>query len=238
MTAILQHAVALLGRNLGTALRLSIGPLVLVWMLDLAVRGRSGGGALALDGAASWALGLLQALILAWLAVAWHRFVLLEEAPVGLLPRLHGPETLTYAMWTFLAQVALALFAMTGGRALAEAAAALPWPGGLALALAIAVGFAWTGLRLGLVLPAAALGRRLDLAEAWRLSAPAAGRLWGVAAAVMAAGMLGPWLALAWAPPLLHAALGLAVAWAGLMLGLCLLTTLYGHLVERRSLAG
>lgn len=242
MVAILWHAAALLGRNLGTALRLSIGPLVLAWALGSllgrvlgAAGGAAGGGALG-GGADSWVLGLLEALILAWLAVAWHRYVLLEEAPTGLLPPAPGPETLAYAMWTFLAQLALLLFAMTGGRALQALAAALPWPAGWLVVLALGVGIAWTGLRLGLVLPAAALGRRLDLAEAWRLSAPAAGRLGGVAAAVVAAGLLAPWLIPAGAPAAVQAGLGVALAWAGLMLGLSLLTTLYGHLVERRPL--
>src|SRR5690606_21125980 len=99
-------------RNLTDALKVSVGPYLLgLVVAALAMMALGGSPARWLSGAADPAAGdpmaaagqsvallvamLVMLFISSWVAVAWHRFVLLEEYP-GLLPALSGRPVWPY----------------------------------------------------------------------------------------------------------------------------------------------
>lgn len=252
MWRILGHSLGLVVRNLGSALRISVGPLVILAILTRGVGMLLHGGLF--DGASLLLLGLISGLILSWLATAWHRYVLREEASSGVLPPLAGGETLLHMGWSFLLGLGTTIllqallpvldFAFSG-------AGDLLWSvGPIATALLLV---AYLGLRFGLVLPAAAVGRPMGLMESWAATQPLARAIAGLAVVqlcglgltlLVAPVLLGMLLtegfgSILWPPNLgVWAYLGAATAlnWGAMMVGLSVLTTLYGHLVERRSL--
>jgi hypothetical protein len=248
MWHIVRHSLGLLWRNRGTALRLSIGPLVLLAILTQGSGLLMTGGLF--DGGTGLVLSLLSALLLSWVAVAWHRFVLLEEAPTGLLPALPGPETFQHLGWSLLLGLGAMLLNLALGPVLVRIFDAAPASaGGNLLAgygplLVPLLLVTWLGLRLGLVLPGAALGRGLTLQDSWAATRPLARTFAGLAVleAVLVLGLphltFRALLALTSEPPVwtLLATMA-ALQWLTMMLTLATLTTLYGHLVERRPLA-
>lgn len=242
MWRILRQAIGLVLRNFPAALRISVGPLVLLAILLQAV-GRLMTGDL-FGGPAVLLLGLMAGFILSWVAVAWHRYVLAEEAPSGLLPPMAGPEILQHLGWSFVLSLGALVLSWVLGPVLEALFAPLDgMPGLLAPMAGLLLATSYLGLRFGLVLPAAALGRPMGLQDSWQATRPLAGAILGLALLGLAAfaltGVLVPLLFLA-APGAgvwLHLALTTALNWVSTMLGLSLLTTLYGHLVERRFLA-
>ena len=98
--------------------------------------------------------------------------------------------------------------------------------------------FFWIALRISLILPAAAMGQKMKIAESWSATAPISGALWGLAAML---GLLSAVVALVvgnLAAPGSGASIWLQTA-SYLVEGLIsisILTTLYGHLVEGRPL--
>jgi len=103
--AILSHSIKMVVNNFGVALRMST-PLIGAMVLSLILFGQEvfGGStyySMEIDplydpvnevnvGLAT----LIQAIAALWVAVAWHRYILLEEKPDGLLPALHGGRVL------------------------------------------------------------------------------------------------------------------------------------------------
>ena len=180
-------------------------------------------------------------MLTAWIAVRWHRFVLMEERPSGAVPPWNGALVRAYLVRSL--KIALVVLAAGIGLSLALLVVLL-LPPGIAAPLATAGGLLLTvaliavSLRIGLSLPAAALGRRTSTAESWRETAPASGAILVLAAIDGTAGLRrrNP-------DGRSRAARGatarrgsLLVGWAQLMLSVAVLTTLYGHLVEGRAL--
>ncbi len=103
---IVVHAFRLVFRNLSDALKVSVGPyLIGLVVAALAMMALGGSPAAWLSGNVDMMAGdpmaaaglgfaslvamLVMLFISSWVAVAWHRFVLLEEYP-GVLPALAG----------------------------------------------------------------------------------------------------------------------------------------------------
>ena len=194
--------------------------------------------------AAAWlALGaswIVQWVATAWIAVRWHRFVLLEERPAGAIPPWDGA-----LVWAYVARsikVALVPIAVGIGLSLALLVAVLlppPLAAPLALigGLLVTVALIALPLRIGLGLPAAALGGAMSTGESWRATEPAWGSI--LVLAVLSA-LLGYALGLPSALPGLPVAATLSITlvagWAQLMVSAAVLTTPHGHLVEGRPL--
>jgi len=250
---IVRHGVDMLLRNLGPALRVSVGPFLLATLVVI-VLGALGFGALALDpsaasleGGAGLALGgLLSSLVLlvvilfavSWIAVAWHRYILKEEAP-GLLPPLRADLVWPYlgrsiliALILIVVAIPLGLvFGLVVGASGSVAAASL-----VGLLMALVLG--WVGTRLSLVLPARAVERSMTFGESWAITAPASGAIFLVVLILaLISIVLSSLLTLILGDNIFSGLLSLALQWFTTMLGLSVLTTLYGHLVEHRPLA-
>lgn len=188
-------------------------------------------------------LGLFAGLVTAlvgwlWAAVAWHRFVLLEEYPTGALPMWRGSQIVNYFGNSLLILLIVFGVALGLGIAIGIVSAVLQSAAvALALAVGLAIGASWVSLRVGLILPATAIGARLGIGESWRATAPVSGQLLlPVVVLALAFGLINQVIALALGPTLAAAAVGVAIYWLQLLLNLALMTTLYGNLIEGRQL--
>ena len=250
---IVKHGVDMLLRNLGAALRVSAGPFLiavivsaLLAALGLGAAFAPGMGAGQLPGA-GWGFGLflgglltmiLWLFVFSWVAVAWHRFILKEERP-GLLPPLRTDLVWPYLGRSILIAIILIVAAIPLGfvfTLVAGGSQSLVVASIVGLLMALVLG--WIGTRLSLVLPASAVERSMSLGESWAATAPASGAIFLVVLILALINfVLGSLFGLALGDSLVSAALSLIVQWFLTMLGLSILTTLYGHLVERRPLA-
>lgn len=249
---IVAHGLSLLFRNPGEALRVSVGPLViaalLVW-LAFRVTGASpqmllyglAVGRLAPQAAVAISIVLVVVLFsTAWVAVAWHRFILLEEYP-GLLPALPGGRIAAYAGRSILLAILMVVvmfpvWAIAGQIVMLSGLGGVPGAG-LVLGFALDTLFTFLWLRIAIVLPATALGRPYSLSRGWNDGARLSGEVLRAAAIVVALNLVATralaLLPLGAGPALVAQAL---LTWITLMAGSSLLTTLYGHLAEGRRL--
>lgn len=173
-----------------------------------------------------------------WAAVGWHRYVLLEEPAMGILPRWIGSRVFAYLGRVIVVGLVLVLALFGAGFVvgLIVTIAPLPLVGGL-LGLGLVIFASWLFVRIGLVLPAAALGEPLRIGESWAETRPVSGAIVlpiiviGVVAAI-ANGLVG----LVFGVTVIGLALSAAVSWLQLLLNLALMTTLYGNRIEGRQL--
>jgi hypothetical protein len=186
--------------------------------------------------------GVIGLLGYALMAVLWHRHVLLNGTGVGTRLFPSGQVFIGYVGRTILVGFVqmLASIPIMIGMGLMEFALA-PALGAFALFVIGVLGgvaFVWVALRFSLVLPAAALGNTLTLRDSWATTAPLASTLWAVGILLTAlnigifaiAGLFIPdqgSLALI-AHTLVYLVEGIVF--------ISVLTTLYGNLVEGRSL--
>ncbi len=235
------HSVKQVFGNLGAAIRIS-GLLFLVQLIATllvsrhamgAMEGAFGGGTLNVI-----LLSLLTLVSSLWIAVAWHRFVLRVEQPGAFLPAFHGGRMLAYLGYSILIGVALAgvvvVMAFLVSRLAPVNGLVMP----ILVSLVVFVPAVLLALRLSPLLPAAALGDRLGIGDAWGATNGATGDLLVLAIlAVLGSVLIDlPVLSLMNVMPLAMA-WTFVTAWIKTMVGASILTTIYGHYVEGRPLA-
>jgi hypothetical protein len=185
-----------------------------------------------------------------WIAVAWHRYVLLNEPGRGLLPALRAGRMAGYFGKGFLMVAILVLPALVVGQIGANLADALApvakgtEPGLMHVALSV-LGqvaaqtiFGGLAFRLATVLAGVALAPGQGLFDGWAATAGETRALEGLAflcAVCLAASDLFHTYVL---PDSLtvQLAFGFFEQWAITMVGISILTTLYGHYIEKRPL--
>lgn len=179
----------------------------------------------------------------ALMAILWHRHVLLNGAERP--EHLHPDSRIFFGyIWRAIlvgfAQM-LAAIPVTVLIGVAGGVAILNNPTGpLATLLSLIGGiiFVWIAMRLSLVLPSAAIGRPMRMRESWNITKPATSALWGVALLLSGLNMCVYTLTALLLPDigtfsmLIHT---LVYILEGLVF-VSVLTTLYGYLVEGRSL--
>ncbi|MCF6444607.1 hypothetical protein [Nereida sp. MMG025] len=176
---------------------------------------------------------LAQFFLSGWVAVGWHRFVLLQEYPQSYLPKFHGPNIWGYLgrllMISLILVVALiplsvviGLLAAGGG----EASLVIGLP-------IIGVALVWLSLRLSLVLPAISVGARMPIKESWAKTANLSTSIAGLALILIAIGGFVSFLPLS-GP--LGIVFSIVTGWFSILLGASILTTIYGITVEGRDL--
>lgn len=253
---IFTHSLRQLTANLIPALQISLVPTLLQYALIFGMTRASFPDPAKLEAAIEagqpplvplLAISLISLFCGTWMAVAWHRFVLMNELPQGWLPRVHGERMLAYLGRSLLLGLAIVGVELAVGFALVLAIGLL---GAIARPLAVLVGIVGgvallsvlvtAFLRLSLMLPAAALGEGSSLRMAWMATRGQNLTLFALALMVVA-GLVAVSL-----PQFFFAALGLmilafacqvAAGWAAVLMLLSVFTTLYGHYVERRPLA-
>ena len=245
------HSFNMIFGNLAEALKVSVGP-ILVGLLLIGLSFLGFGlnfeflsemeqGSSANTGAAFLFVLLaiiIMTVVFAWIAVAWHRFVLLEQYP-GILPAFRGQPIGAYIGRTLVLSllIALVVFALAFVIGLLTALTASM---GLAIFLGVGLGFvvSYLWLRIGLVLPATALREPLKVSESMAATKPMAGTIFGVSAILAILNFLisliiGQVYNFA---GIIAFVLDVAANWVFIMVGISILTTLYVHLIEKRPL--
>lgn len=173
-----------------------------------------------------------------WAAVAWHRFVLLEEYPAGALPVFRGTQIFNYLGNSFLIVLVMILAGMVMGIGLGLLVALFQSPAvALVLGIGIVFGLSWMATRIGLILPAAAIGERLGMGESWRVTAPVSGQIvLPIVVIALVSGLLNQAVPLIFGVGLISLVISMLISWLQLLVNLALMTTLYGNLVEGRAL--
>ena len=257
-----KRAVTLLTDNLGAALRVSLVPYALLAVAtavlgeplsnlqlpnpdDLTAPGSGapeGGGAAEIQGNLLAAMGgaLVYVLVYLWVAVAWHRFALLEEVPNGPVPPLHPKRLMNY----LVSSIVIGLFTLAAvflaNIVLGTLLLPLVGSAGVLPALFAATSF-FVGMivfyRLAPVLPARAVDAPMSYGDAMRATSGHVRTI--VILALLSAGLsfvLQLPVAVEGTRGVVTVVYEFVVGWIGLMLGAGVLTTLYGHLVEGRPL--
>lgn len=187
--------------------------------------------------------GLIALLGYALLAVLWHRHVLLDGADqtiTGLSPGLFfGYVWRAIVVGCMQLVAAIPVTLVIGGFATALASGQTSGLASYLIGLIGTVVLIWIALRISVVLPAAALGHRMAIGDSWSVTAPLSNGLWG--AAVLLTGINALFFVIS--DTLLPGASPLAILirsaifLAEGLLFISLLTTLYGHLIEKRALS-
>jgi hypothetical protein len=184
--------------------------------------------------------GIFAIVAFVWIAVAWHRYVLLDEVPQGQFPAFNGSTLFRYAISSLgiglLGLIAGVVVGAVAGLIFAIVPVLLFIAALAAMAAALVVFY-----RLAPVLPAIAVGRPLNFGAAWEatkgansaiivlaiVSAVASFVIDLPALLLLQGGQIGSMLALLWT---------LATDWLRMLVGVSILTTLYGHYVEGRQI--
>lgn len=255
---LLRHIVQQVFGNLKQAAQLTlllflaplIGFLILGGGMSMGLAGAPSGGAI-LAG-----LGLIVGVVIAycWAAVGWHRYVLLEETGNGVVPPWRGDRIMAYFGRAFVVGV-LVVLAVLGGGVAVGIAVALTQSASVAIVMGIGLvlGASWVATRIGLVLPAAALGAPMTIGTSWSITRPVASQIllplivvalvvgvaqqlilvvFGQTVRVETFGMVQDQTTLSVLGQILNA----GVSWLQILINLALMTTLYGNLVEGRPL--
>lgn len=252
---IFDHAVRMLLRNFGAALRVSALPYAVQVGAGLALVGlvmfgpRAEMTASMEAGQFPW-LGFVATLLVscvanAWAAVGWHRFVLAGEQP-RVVPAFHGERTFAYlGIGLFIGLVASLAAVMMFGTIMLFAYL-VPGPGGWGAVIAMMVlSFLTVALvviiclRLGATLPGVALREGVPFGTGWDATR---GETWNILALAVICGVLNVVAdrigsKVFAGSVVLSATWTMILQWVTVMIGLSVLTTLYGHYVEKRPLA-
>lgn len=181
-------------------------------------------------------------------AIVWHRYILLEEIPQGVIPYradfrigryfwlgvgISLLAALVVGMVSGILGMIFGPFFMSSMQGVAEGAVGVAFLMGLIIGTIVAVLY----LRMALVLPAVALDDSLTIGQAWEKTSGHTGAIIGLALALAFINMVVPmvislafgelvWVNLAF--------MGL-YQWFYFMLGISILSTLYGHIVQKRE---
>jgi hypothetical protein len=248
------HSVRQVTGNLEGALKVSALPYALQALISLLLVGGAGTMAAGMGPGnpraelmADSSLGMLLALVVSvvaglWIAVAWHRYVLLNEQPQSYVPAWNGERMLSY----FLRSLGYGALLIIGGAVLgAIIGIVLQGVAGFSVVLfliliaaLVQIPVAIVGFRLTAALPGAALGDEQEFLAGWKATAGHTADI-----AVLSVLAIGAHLAIAligwlifshfW---ILMIVWQLLTGWVVMMVGVSVLTTLYGHYLQGRPL--
>ena len=181
---------------------------------------------------------LLFFIAMSWIAIAWHRFVLLEETSSQLFPNLNAGRLISYLGKTlalvFMIAIGLAIPLAVISTLLSAAGLATLMP---LVSLGLFVCIYYFFFRAGLVLPAIALDQRITFSESFQTTKELSQSIWGIALIVVGMSSIAAILLGQIMPNNILGVLANAIVqWLMVMISASLLTTLYGHAVEHRPI--
>ncbi|SMR82552.1 hypothetical protein SAMN04488030_2905 [Aliiroseovarius halocynthiae] len=257
-TELFKHAYGMIERNFGVAMRISLVLFVLSLAFQAAITFWT-----VFNPQLSYRLGTVPFLVIsylpglvtmvlgAWVAVAWHRYVLLEEDPGGWIPNFNGREILGYILWLLLMMVIY--FAILLPFIAVAALAATGLEGGGTAGAGLIIVFVISGFatiiaavivltRLSTCLVSRAVSQRLSLAQAWNATR---GSSWPIVVYLLL--MFAVMLVVGIIVSLLMAVVGVAafvivvpayllLTWFLMIFQVSIMTTLYGYYIEGREL--
>ncbi len=238
------HSVRLVLNNLGAALRISLVLYLaqVAFQVSLMMQAK-GDGSLQIPDfgfalniflfAIAWLIASL------WIAVSWHRFVLVNEQPTGWIPHWHGRLILGYLGRSLLLGVIVLIVSVILG-IIAAMLTAVSNSSVFALTyMAIWVGFgSYVFLRLSLILPAGTIEKKMTIQDAWVETAGASGTFIVLALVAAAASIVVQIPTMISGNPnsLISVLYNSVVGWFVMMISVSVFTTLYGHFVEDRPI--
>lgn len=181
---------------------------------------------------------LIFFIAMSWIAIAWHRFVLLEETPRQLFPSWSGSRVIAYALKTLgiilvIAFVIIIPFALISSIFMAMGLGVMVFFANLLLFVC----FYYLFFRAGLVLPALSLDSKMPVRQSLEATKPLSNDIFGLSAIVVGLVLVGGIVIGSIAPNNLIGVLITSVfQWFVVMISASLLTTLYGHTIEHRPL--
>ncbi len=248
---LVRHAFTIVFGNLEQAIRASAVPFLIMVVItvvlgfgasasfdpmddDILTAGDVGAGALT-----GLAMSIASLLLFGWVAVTWHRFILKEEYP-GIIPAISGRPIASYigksiliGLLIILALIPIMLIVLPVLTSLLSfnVVVVTIW----SFVLGLVASYLW--LRLAIILPGVAVGESMNLMAGWGITKPLNGTILGVAAIIGVINGIMTLIAMSFADvPVLGFLVNVAVQWLTVMVGVSILTTLYGHLVEGRDL--
>lgn len=235
---IFSHSVFLLKSNFKDAVRIS-SPLIAVMLLGFVLVGPKSYVGTSAGGAGQGieiVLQLLSAIAGLWVAVAWHRYVLLEEDEGG-LPAFHGGRMMAYLGAILILSLTLMLISVLLGFIVGFLTAAfqpLFWAG----IIAISILGIWVFYRLSPMLPGAAVGKWIGFSKSWETTSDISGPIMSaVFFYVLSAFVLGTFVALAMYVNFFVGAMVIVLMQlVYTLIGVSILTTIYGVSVEGRPI--
>lgn len=237
---IFTHSVRLVWANRGVALKVSavlyvISAVFQIW--SQASVGDPATGAAIVEGPGMVLLlvAALQLIISLWIAVAWHRYILLEEVPKGFVPQWHGGRMAAYFGRSLLIGLIMGGVIFVSGLPLLIGLAGAV--GGPIMVLG-AIFAVFVFYRLCAILPSTAMGEPITMREAWVATEGNTGTIMVLVLCVIAGVMvlLIPGSLLALISPMLGVIYLLVAQWFITMFGISIFTTFYGHFIEKREL--
>ena len=182
-------------------------------------------------------LGIMAIVASLWIAVAWHRYALSGEMSRGWLPTFHGTEVMAYLGRSLLIAVLIVFAVVVASIPIGLIAVGMPGVGGVISTGLIGLA-AYLFFRLGVMLPAAALGEKLKLSEAWEATKGESDTIIVLALIVVGASVLIQLPSFFNDDPssIINLVYSLVVNWFATIIGISVLTTLYGHFVENRPI--
>ena len=179
-----------------------------------------------------------------WMAVAWHRFVLKNEAPTGFIPAFRGDQILAYFLRSLGIAVICIILAIPLGMIAGFIAYPFMGPYGpniLTIILIMLITYfplVLISYRLSASLPAVAVDEAGSFTAGWDATQGATGDLAVLALVSVAVFVGGSLLGLYvfGAIGILSIAWTFVFHWLVMMIGVSILTTLYGHYIEKRAL--
>jgi len=240
------HSVRLVFANLEVAFKLSLVPYALSGLAFVflgaqatAVINQGSHTAMMATDASLWT-GFLIYLVISiiaalWIAVSWHRFVLLEEYPTSWFPAFHGGPIMAYFGRGLLLGVLIIAVLFVVSLVLGLL---LFWTGAFGAAVVGVSGFAaaaYIFYRLCPILPSAAIDQPMTMGDAWKATANNGGTI-GVLVIVLIISSLVVQLPsqIGGTDSVIGVAYSLVVGWFLMLIGVSVLTTFYGHFVEGR----
>ncbi len=180
-----------------------------------------------------------------WIAVAWHRYILRVEEPESIIPPFHGQRLLAYLGYSLLIGIIVVIPAALLGAFAGIVLSALHPLGGGAMMIGtllwlvfVLVPIFLLSLRLSPALPAAALGEPMGIKGAWAATEGAWPDLLVLAVVAGLASIVIDLPALIGIGSMAFVMIwSLLTAWVKMMVGASILTTVYGHYVEKRQLS-
>lgn len=187
---------------------------------------------------------LVSTVLWLWIVVGWHRYILLNEKP-KLVPTFRLDRMLGYFGKSILIGLILLPLALILGFVGGGIASGVVHGGGsmlpalILMALLVYIPLATVGTRLATMLPGAALEPGVPVFSGWEATRGATMTILGVvvlsAAFTIVLEFIGARLFSdqASVPALVYQ---LVMQWVAAMVGASILTTLYGHYIEKRQL--
>ncbi len=248
----LQHTVRQVFGNLGAAARLTLllalAPSIVAIVIMgpgtftlIQTQGQNIDPTAIPDDLGAFFLGSILTVVVAlitycWAAVGWHRFILLEEGGAGVVPVWNGGRIMSYmgrAVVLVLVMIGIGILSSFILVPLVSMGVTVAFLAGTAWIL----GLTWVFTRLGLILPAAAVGTKMSLGESWTATKPVASDLLVplivIALAINVVTRLNFGI---FGPSLIGSCISMAIYWIQMLLSLSLMTTIYGTQIEGRSL--